>query len=212
MAAPVRKLAGRPAPVDLSGPPAAALEKVPPPAAAVPSGWTPPVEDLPPGPVADAVDAFLTDPDSGEVRTRPEYAPDPDANAVAAEALKSWDDPDPAVDSWGTLQTVAYHSDGTEHALSETDGCEQCNPPATDLTEGIHPGGVNLSDVLAALAGLRDDVNRLTAGVEIIGQQQQFMTNSMSAALEQFQQMMGAGGPMKMLGAMFGGGKKGLPQ
>lgn len=164
MAGPARKLAGRP-PVDLSGPPAAPVEKVPPPVPAIPPGWTPaPAEGIPTGAAAEAA---------------PEYAPDPDAVAVAAEALRSWDDPDPSVDVVPSDDPNAY---------------------------------VNLSDVLAAIAGLRADVDRLLTATGIIGEQQQFMTNSMSAALEQFQQMMGAGGPMKMLGAMFGGGRKGPPQ
>lgn len=206
MAGPARKLAGRP-PVDLSGPPAAPAEKVPPPVPAIPPGWVPaaadpeampdeapayapaplPVpDDHPPipvgpnGPGADYRDAVAAHAAGERCQfCDPAYAPDPDADGVAAEALRSWDDPDPSVDVVPSDDPNAY---------------------------------VNLSDVLAALAGLRADVDRLLTATGIIGEQQQFMTNSMSAALEQFQQMMGAGGPMKMLGAMFGGGRKGPPQ
>lgn len=202
MPAPVRRVAPKAVPVDLTGPPTAPVEKVPPTVPAIPTGWRPP--DPTTGENSEPAD---TDP-LGPLEMASVPDPDPDANAVAAEALRSRSAGDPAVDDY---TEVDGHVGGVGHVLDENGRCEQCDPPAPDPTDDDPNAYVNLSDVLAAVAGLRDDVDRLTAGVRIIGEQQQFMTNSMTEALNQFQQMMGAGGPMKMLGAMFGN-RKGSPQ
>lgn len=54
---------------------------------------------------------------------------------------------------------------------------------------------------------ITDRLNALTEAINIVGQQQQWTTDTIGKLKEEFDRVMGSGNPMRMIGALMGAGK-----